>query len=55
MYGTNLSFTRKLRAYYVRNLRVATQCKSFRLPASCQFIRPKIGNGFQTPFVDVKK
>jgi hypothetical protein len=55
VYGVNLSLARKLRADYLRKLRVAAQCKSFCLPASLQFARPKIGYDFETPFFDVKK
>jgi len=54
-YGVNLSFARKSRVDYVRKVRVTTQCKMFCLPASRKFTRPKIGYGFETPFVDVKK
>jgi len=55
MYGINLSLERKIRADYVRKASVAAQCKRFYHPPSRQFTRPKIGYGFETPFVDVEK
>jgi hypothetical protein len=46
---------KKWRPDYLRNVRYATQCKNVFLPTSRQFTCPKIGYGFETPFVDVKK